>query len=46
VRETLATDIPLAADHFRYLAGETRALKGTPRGQRGQETDLTAGDLR
>ena len=29
VRETLAADIPLAADHFRYFAGETRALTGT-----------------
>ncbi len=29
VRETLAADIPLAADHFRYFAGETRALIGT-----------------
>ena len=29
VRETLAADIPLAADHFRYFAAETRALTGT-----------------
>ena len=29
VRETLAADIPLAADHFRYFAGETRALQGS-----------------
>jgi aldehyde dehydrogenase len=29
VRETLAADIPLAADHFRYFAGETRSLTGT-----------------
>jgi aldehyde dehydrogenase len=29
VRETLAADIPLAADHFRYFAGQTRALTGT-----------------
>ena len=29
VRETLAADIPLSADHFRYFAGETRALTGT-----------------
>jgi aldehyde dehydrogenase len=29
VRETLAADIPLAADHFRYFAGETRALTGS-----------------
>jgi aldehyde dehydrogenase len=28
VPETLAADIPLAADHFRYFAGETRALRG------------------
>ncbi len=28
VRETLAADIPLAADHFRYFASETRALEG------------------
>ena len=29
VRETLAADIPLAVDHFRYFAGATRALEGT-----------------
>jgi len=29
VRETLAADIPLAADHFRYFAGETRSLTGS-----------------
>ena len=29
VRETLAADIPLAADHFRYFAGATRALEGS-----------------
>jgi aldehyde dehydrogenase len=29
VRETLAADIPLAADHFRYFAGQTRALEGS-----------------
>jgi aldehyde dehydrogenase len=29
VRETLGADIPLAADHFRYFAGETRSLTGT-----------------
>jgi aldehyde dehydrogenase len=29
VRETLAADIPLAADHFRYFAGATRSLEGT-----------------
>ena len=29
VRETPAADIPLAADHFRYFAGETRSLTGT-----------------
>jgi aldehyde dehydrogenase len=29
VRETLAADIPLAADHFRYFAGETRSLQGS-----------------
>ena len=28
VRETLAADIPLAIDHFRYFAGATRALEG------------------
>lgn len=29
VRETLDSDIPLAADHFRYFAGATRTLEGT-----------------
>jgi aldehyde dehydrogenase len=29
VRETLAADIPLAADHFRYFAGAIRSLEGT-----------------
>jgi aldehyde dehydrogenase len=29
VRETLAADIPLAVDHFRYFAGATRSLEGT-----------------
>ena len=29
VRETLAADIPLAADHFRYFAGATRSLQGS-----------------
>ena len=29
VRETLAADIPLAADHFRYFAAETRSLTGS-----------------
>jgi len=28
VRETLAADIPLAVDHFRYFAGATRSLEG------------------
>ena len=28
VRETLAADIPLAIDHFRYFAGATRAQEG------------------
>ncbi len=28
VREPLAADIPLAADHFRYFAGATRSLEG------------------
>src|SRR5579862_4427464 len=28
VRETLAADIPLAADHFRYFAGAIRAEEG------------------
>jgi aldehyde dehydrogenase len=29
VRETLAADIPLAVDHFRYFAGAVRAQEGT-----------------
>ncbi|HZU79398.1 MAG TPA: aldehyde dehydrogenase family protein [Acidimicrobiales bacterium] len=29
VRETLAADLPLAADHFRYFASATRTLEGT-----------------
>jgi len=29
VRETLAADIPLAIDHFRYFAGCIRAQEGT-----------------
>ncbi len=29
VRETLAADIPLAIDHFRYFAGAARSLEGT-----------------
>ncbi|WP_424475332.1 acetaldehyde dehydrogenase ExaC [Oceanobacillus kimchii] len=29
VRETLAADIPLAVDHFRYFAGVIRAQEGT-----------------
>lgn len=29
VRETLAADIPLAIDHFRYFAGAIRAQEGT-----------------
>jgi aldehyde dehydrogenase len=29
VRETLAADIPLAADHFRYFAGAIRAQEGS-----------------
>ncbi|MGO1948903.1 MAG: aldehyde dehydrogenase family protein, partial [Mycobacteriaceae bacterium] len=29
VRETLAADIPLAIDHFRYYAGALRAQEGT-----------------
>ena len=29
VRETLAADLPLAIDHFRYFAGATRALQST-----------------
>ena len=28
MRETLAADIPLAVDHFRYFAGATRSLEG------------------
>ncbi|HUZ68301.1 MAG TPA: aldehyde dehydrogenase family protein [Candidatus Saccharimonadales bacterium] len=28
VRETLAADLPLAVDHFRYFAGATRSLEG------------------
>lgn len=29
VRETLAADVPLAADHFRYFAGAIRAQEGS-----------------
>ena len=29
VREALDTDIPLAADHFRYFSGATRTLEGS-----------------
>ncbi|MFZ0158434.1 MAG: aldehyde dehydrogenase family protein, partial [Kineosporiaceae bacterium] len=29
VRETLAADLPLAVDHFRYFAGAVRAQEGT-----------------
>ncbi|MCO4785675.1 acetaldehyde dehydrogenase ExaC [Marinomonas atlantica] len=29
VRETLAADVPLAADHFRYFAGSIRAQEGS-----------------
>ncbi|MEM1424906.1 MAG: aldehyde dehydrogenase family protein, partial [Planctomycetota bacterium] len=29
VRETLAADLPLAIDHFRYFAGAIRAQEGT-----------------
>src|SRR4029453_8585850 len=29
VRETLAADIPLAVDHFRYFAGAIRAKEGS-----------------
>jgi len=29
VRETLAADLPLAIDHFRYFAGATRSLQGS-----------------
>jgi aldehyde dehydrogenase len=29
VRETLATDVPLAVDHFRYFAGAIRAEEGS-----------------
>ena len=29
IRETLAADIPLSADHFRYFAAEVRALEGS-----------------
>ena len=29
IRETLAADIPLGADHFRYFAGAIRAEEGT-----------------
>jgi aldehyde dehydrogenase len=29
IRETLAADIPLAADHFRYFAGAVRAQEGS-----------------
>ncbi|MFZ0158408.1 MAG: aldehyde dehydrogenase, partial [Kineosporiaceae bacterium] len=31
VRETLAADLPLAVDHFRYFAGAVRAQEGTIR---------------
>jgi hypothetical protein len=35
VRETLAADIPLAVDHFRYFAGATRSRRdGPPRSTR------------
>ncbi len=34
VRETLAADIPLAADHFRYFAGAVRARGGADLGDR------------
>jgi aldehyde dehydrogenase len=29
IRETLAADLPLAVDHFRYFAGAIRALEGS-----------------
>ena len=29
VRETLAADLPLAVDHFRYFAGAIRAQEGS-----------------
>ena len=29
IRETLAADVPLSADHFRYFAGSIRAQEGT-----------------
>jgi aldehyde dehydrogenase len=29
VRETLAADIPLAADHFRYFAADARMMEGS-----------------
>ncbi|HBV00487.1 aldehyde dehydrogenase family protein, partial [Thalassospira lucentensis] len=29
VRETMAADIPLAIDHFRYFAGAIRAQEGS-----------------
>ena len=34
VRETLAADIPLAVDHFRYFAGAIRAEEGRDLGDR------------
>ena len=34
VRETLAADIPLAVDHFRYFAGAVRAEEGSDLGDR------------
>ncbi|HBK61934.1 MAG TPA: aldehyde dehydrogenase, partial [Firmicutes bacterium] len=29
IRETMAVDVPLASDHFRYFAGAIRAEEGT-----------------
>ena len=29
IRETMAADIPLAIDHFRYFAGAIRAQEGS-----------------
>ena len=35
IRETLAADLPLAIDHFRYFAGAIRAQEGgSPRSTR------------
>ena len=40
VRETLAADLPLAVDHFRYFAGVLRAQEGTHRRDRREHRGL------